>query len=94
MMLEVRDLTVGFTDSPVLIDITLELARGEIVMLVRDNGAGKSTSVKTISGLMRRDLGRDLIRGAAYPRARRLRRRMRTCSKAAGFCWNSCCGKP
>ena len=53
MMLEVRNVTVGYTESPVLVDVSLDLHQGEIVTLVGANGAGKSTLAKTISGLMR-----------------------------------------
>src|SRR5713101_7186696 len=38
--------------------ITLEVAEGEIVALIGSNGAGKSTTLRTISGLVRRRSGR------------------------------------
>ncbi len=53
MLLECRSITAGYSSSPVLDAIDLEICEGEIVTLVGANGAGKSTLVKTISGLLR-----------------------------------------
>jgi len=62
-MLEVRHISVGYTETPVLQDINLDLDEGEIVTLVGANGAGKSTLVKTISGLLRPMSGEVLFKG-------------------------------
>lgn len=51
-MLELRALTVGYAAGPVLWDVDLTVAPGEIVTLVGANGAGKSTLVKAVSGLL------------------------------------------
>lgn len=53
MSLELRRLSAGYGAGPVLREIDLALAPGEIVTLLGANGAGKSTVVKTISGLLR-----------------------------------------
>ena len=77
MMLEVRNVTVGYTESPVLIDINLDLAQGEIVTLIGANGAGKSTLVKTLSGLMQPISGEIWFEGQrihGLPTGERLRR--------------------
>ena len=51
-MLEVRDLDVVFGDTQVLWQVSITVPEGEIVTLVGANGAGKSTMLKTISGLV------------------------------------------
>lgn len=53
MLLECRGITAGYSASPVLEDIDFSIGEGEIVTLVGANGAGKSSLVKTISGLLR-----------------------------------------
>jgi branched-chain amino acid transport system ATP-binding protein len=50
--IELKNITVGYTEIPALRNITVRLEEGEIVTLVGANGAGKSTLVKTISGLL------------------------------------------
>ena len=49
-MLDVRDLVVDIQGSRVLRDVTFEVKAGELVCLVGRNGAGKSTSFRTIMG--------------------------------------------
>lgn len=50
-MLEVRDLTKDFGGVPAVSDVSLTLNPGEILGLVGENGAGKSTVMKVISGV-------------------------------------------
>ena len=52
-MLELRDLSVSYGHRVALQGISLKVEAGEIVTLVGGNGAGKSTTLKTISGLLR-----------------------------------------
>jgi branched-chain amino acid transport system ATP-binding protein len=52
-MLDVSDLHVSYGPSAVLHGISFSVAPGEIVALVGANGAGKSTTLRTISGLLR-----------------------------------------
>lgn len=52
-MLEVQDLHVYRGATHVLKGLTLSVAEGEIVALIGANGAGKSTTLQTISGLLR-----------------------------------------
>ena len=47
----------AYDDEAVLRDISLTARRGEVVALVGDNGAGKSTMVKTIAGIHAADAG-------------------------------------
>jgi len=50
-------------DQPSLNDVSLELPAGAMVALVGENGAGKSTFVKLLSGLARPSAGRILVDG-------------------------------
>lgn len=52
-MLEIRNIDVFYGDVQVLYDVSFEVRRSEIVALIGANGAGKSTTLKTISGLLR-----------------------------------------
>ena len=52
MLLEIKELNVGYGDIQVLWDINLQIEEGQIVALVGANGAGKSTLLKTVSGLL------------------------------------------
>lgn len=51
-MLEVRDLHVGYGPIEVLHGISLEVKEGECVALIGANGAGKSSTLKSICGLV------------------------------------------
>jgi branched-chain amino acid transport system ATP-binding protein len=51
-MLEVRGLCAGYGAARVLFDVSLEARRGEVVALLGRNGAGKSTTLKAIMGLV------------------------------------------
>ena len=51
-MLEVRELSAGYGRARVLFDVALHAARGEVVALLGRNGAGKSTTLKAIMGLL------------------------------------------
>ena len=51
-MLEVRDLHAVYGRSQVLYGVTLEARAGEVVSLLGRNGAGKSTTLKAIMGLV------------------------------------------
>ena len=53
MMLEVEKINVFYGAIHALTDISFHVDEGEIVTLIGANGAGKSTTLKTISGLLR-----------------------------------------
>lgn len=51
-MLKLQNIQVGYGNILALKDISLEVTEGEIVTLIGANGAGKSTSLMTISGIV------------------------------------------
>jgi branched-chain amino acid transport system ATP-binding protein len=51
-MLELKDILVGYNATPVVRGVDLKLHPGQIVALIGANGAGKSTTVKAISGIL------------------------------------------
>ena len=51
-MLSVREISVGYKELLAVQDVSFEVREGEVVSLVGSNGAGKSTIIKTIAGLL------------------------------------------
>lgn len=62
-MLEVKNVTGGYANLPVLKDVSFTVADGELVGLIGLNGAGKSTTIKEIIGLLTPYQGEVLIDG-------------------------------
>jgi branched-chain amino acid transport system ATP-binding protein len=52
-MLEIRDLVCRYGKVTALKGITMSVPKGKLVVLIGANGAGKSTTLRTISGLVR-----------------------------------------
>lgn len=63
MLLEVEDLVAGYGKRPVLYGISLLVDKGEKVTLIGHNGAGKSTTLKTILGILKPKGGRVIYKG-------------------------------
>lgn len=63
MSLKIEHLTGGYGHIPVLKDINFEVASGEIVGLIGLNGAGKSTTIKHIIGLLTEQKGKIMVDG-------------------------------
>lgn len=57
MLLEVRDLSVNYGHIEAIRDISFDVPEGSVVTLIGANGAGKSTTLKTISGLRKMRTG-------------------------------------
>ncbi len=68
-MLEIRGIDVSYGDTQVIRDLSLEVRKGEVVALIGANGAGKSTTLKTISGLLRARKGEILFEGTPVHKA-------------------------
>lgn len=71
-MLELRNLQVFRGPTHVLKDLSLSVGAGEIVTLIGANGAGKSTTLQTISGLLRPRSGSIKYRAGAGKQHREL----------------------
>jgi branched-chain amino acid transport system ATP-binding protein len=56
-MLEIKDLAVNYGSITALHDVSLSVAKGDIVTLIGANGAGKSTTLRTVSGLLKAQRG-------------------------------------
>lgn len=63
-MLELRDVHTYYGHIHALKGISVTVGEGEIVTLIGSNGAGKSTTLKTISGLLSPRTGEVLLRGS------------------------------
>src|SRR6266478_16750 len=64
MLLEVRGLEVGYGGIRAVKGIDLEVGEGELVCLIGTNGAGKSTTLRAICGLLRTHAGHVRYAGA------------------------------
>ena len=62
-MLSVSDLTVAYGAITAVQNLNLEVRQGEIVTLIGSNGAGKSTTLRTISGLLKPKSGQITFEG-------------------------------
>ena len=63
-VVEVRDLTVGYGSTPVLSGVSLEVHAGAGVCIFGENGVGKSTLLRCVSGLHRPEGGTVRVFGA------------------------------
>lgn len=57
-LLTAENLCAWYGAAQILFDVNLEVRRGEVVALMGRNGAGKSTTLKTLMGLLERRAGR------------------------------------
>ena len=76
VLLEATGLAAWYGAAQILFDVSLEVRRGEVVALMGRNGAGKSTTLKTIMGMLTRRqgevrfMGRTISRDAPHDIAR------------------------
>lgn len=75
VIIRVEGLTAGFDEELILEDVSFEVHRGEVFVILGGSGSGKSTLMKHMVGLLRPQKGRILIEGrdivAAQGRERR-----------------------
>ncbi len=62
-LLEIKDLAVYYGNIAAVQGLTMDVRKGEIVTVVGSNGAGKSTTLRTISGLMKARRGSITFKG-------------------------------
>jgi ABC-2 type transport system ATP-binding protein len=67
MNVSVKGLSVSFDRRPALVDASLEVGKGRIVGLLGPSGAGKTTLIRCIAGLLRPQAGRVEIDGRPVP---------------------------
>ena len=67
-LLSVRDLRVAYGGIEAVRGVSIDVAAGEIVTLIGANGAGKTTILRTISGLIRPNDGSVSLRGRRIDR--------------------------
>ncbi len=71
-LLSVQSLKAWYGAAQILYDVNLEVKRGEVVALMGRNGAGKSTTMKALMGLLEKRtgdmhfMGRDISKDAAH----------------------------
>ncbi|MDQ1582026.1 MAG: hypothetical protein QOF36_80 [Microbacteriaceae bacterium] len=62
-LIQAKNVTKSYGDLPVLHDFSLDVARGEVVVLIGPSGSGKTTFIRTLNGLETIDSGRIAING-------------------------------
>lgn len=65
-IVQLNKVTGGYSRKPVLHDLSFEVKKGELVGLIGLNGAGKSTTIKHIIGLMNAHSGEIRINGVTF----------------------------
>lgn len=68
MLLEVKNISVSYGGIRALTDVSVEVRKGEIVSIIGANGAGKSTMLRTISGLLNPTTGSIVFEGKEITR--------------------------
>ncbi|MBW2513837.1 MAG: ATP-binding cassette domain-containing protein, partial [Deltaproteobacteria bacterium] len=63
MLLEVKDITVHYYKVPAVRNISISVDTGKIATLIGSNGAGKTTILRSISGLIHPTTGEIRFRG-------------------------------
>lgn len=62
MLLEMHDVRGGYTEADILNGVSMRVDNGEIVCIIGANGAGKSTAMKSVFGLVKIRGGRVLLK--------------------------------
>ncbi len=62
-LIQARNIVKSYGDLPVLHDFSLDVSRGEVVVLIGPSGSGKTTFIRTLNGLETIDSGRITING-------------------------------
>ena len=70
-IINVEDMTVAYSEKPVLWDIDLEIPKSVLMAIVGPNGAGKSTLIKAMLDLIKPVSGSVLFNGESYKEHRK-----------------------
>jgi iron complex transport system ATP-binding protein len=62
-LLEIEHITFGYNQQPLLYDVSLQIARSEMVGLLGPNGSGKTTLLRLISGILQPQQGQVVLDG-------------------------------
>jgi len=62
-LLSVKDLNVSYKTLRVLFDVSIEIRKGEVVVVVGRNGAGKTTLFRTVAGFLNQTSGAIIFKG-------------------------------
>ena len=84
-MLEIRDLNVYYGGIHALKGISLEVSEGQIVSMIGSNGAGKSSMMNAISGIVKYKSGEILYKGEPLPTAANKIVKLGVCQVPAGI---------
>ena len=68
-LVSLEGIHAGYGEARVLFDLSLDIAAGEMVTLMGRNGMGKTTTIRTLFGLLAPTAGRVLVRGRDMTRA-------------------------
>jgi ABC-type multidrug transport system ATPase subunit len=68
MRIQAEGIYKSFFSTPALVDVTMDVAPGQIVALLGSNGCGKTTLLRCFSGLASTDRGRVLLDGEPHDR--------------------------
>lgn len=72
MKLEIKDMTFSYSSAPILNDICMALACGEILTIVGPNGSGKSTLIRCIDRILKPQTGSILLAERDIRKMRRM----------------------
>jgi branched-chain amino acid transport system ATP-binding protein len=76
-MLRIENLNVYYGGVHALKDVSIEVPRGSVVTLIGANGAGKSSTLRSICGLVKNLTGKIIYDGRISPRS----------SRSSGWSW-------
>jgi len=68
-MLKIENLSVSYGYVTALIDVSINIPEGKIVSIIGSNGAGKTTMLNTISGIVKKKSGEIYFNGNPLPKA-------------------------
>lgn len=62
-ILETQSLSIGYSGNIIQVDLNLSVDKGQVISILGPNGVGKTTFIKTITGIQPRESGEILING-------------------------------